>query len=166
MIAIICIELEYLFQNTKMYFWFYLWPLYHYIIYIKQIISSCTLPGTWMAKSFYILCKDWAAKKFPNLKLYIMAVFWPIFEFNTIFESYNIQFFRENKYKNVSCKKTREITVFHSFSKSQTCNMAFKDFTVEYHGLWLWIKPESMDFKTFITDFNCKIQLFLVPKWH
>lgn len=56
MIAIICVELEYLFQNTKMYFWFYLWPLYHYIIYIKQIISSCTLPGTWMAKSFYILC--------------------------------------------------------------------------------------------------------------
>ena len=43
------------------------------------------------------LLKDWAAKKFPNLKLYIMAVFWPIFEFNSIFESYNIQFLRENK---------------------------------------------------------------------
>ena len=28
-------------------------------------------------------------------------------------------------------KKNREITVFHIFSKRQTCNMAFKDFTVE-----------------------------------
>ena len=72
MIAIICIELEYLFQNTKMYFWFYLWPLYHYIIYIKQIISSCTLPGTWMAKSFYILCtlKCCTCKITPNSSLW------------------------------------------------------------------------------------------------
>ena len=72
MIAIICIELEYLFQNTKMYFWFYLWPLYHYIIYIKQIISSCTLPGTWMAKSFYILCtlKCCTCKITPNSALW------------------------------------------------------------------------------------------------
>ena len=51
--------------------------------------------------------------------------------FNTIFESYDIKFLRENKYKNASCEKAHEITVFHSFSKSQTCNMAFKDFTVE-----------------------------------
>ena len=72
MIAIICVELEYLFQNTKMYFWFYLWPLYHYIIYIKQIISSCTLPGTWMAKSFYILCtlKCCTCKITPNSSLW------------------------------------------------------------------------------------------------
>ena len=72
MIAIICVELEYLFQNTKMYFWFYLWPLYHYIIYIKQIISSCTLPGTWMAKSFYILCtlKCCTCKIAPNSSLW------------------------------------------------------------------------------------------------
>ena len=42
--------------------------------------------------------------------------------------------------------------------------MAFKDFTVEDQRKAICFMPESMDFKTFITDFNCKIELFLVPK--
>ena len=70
--GIICVELKNLFQKTKMYLWFYLWLLYHYIIFIKQIISLCTLPGTWMAKSFYILCtlKSCTCKITPNSSLW------------------------------------------------------------------------------------------------
>ena len=73
--------------------------------------------------------------------------------------------YSENRNRNVCYQKTSEITVFHSFPKSHTCNIDFNDFSEEDKRKAISVfgmKP--MDFKMFITDLNCKIELFLVPK--